>query len=181
LEVRELILCVRKKQKPNAICFSLWGDNIVGWIHNKGDDGSGSLLSLWHKEVFSYEYHLMGKGFIIVYGQHLKSSSRCVVVNVYSPCALSGKKTLWEELSNAKLASQESAWCFCDDFNVVRSRSERKGIRDRGDQSSEIKDFISFIESNSLIELPLVGKNFMWFKTNGTTKSRIDRVLVTKE
>jgi len=26
----------------------------------------------------------MGKGFIVVYGQHLKSSCRCVVINVYS-------------------------------------------------------------------------------------------------
>ncbi len=103
-------VCVQEtkaKEISDARCFSWWGDNKVGWIHNKGEEGGGSLLSLWHKEVFSYENHLMGKGFIVVIGQHLKSSSRCVVANVYSPCALNAKKTLWEELSNAKLASPD--------------------------------------------------------------------------
>ncbi|KAK7335399.1 hypothetical protein VNO80_27216 [Phaseolus coccineus] len=61
-------------------------------------------------------------------GDDVVSVGRCVVVNVYSPCSLSGKKTLWEDLSNAKLASQELAWCFCGDFNAVRSISERKGV-----------------------------------------------------
>ena len=45
---------------------------------------------------------MMGKGFIVIFGQHLKTSSRCVVANVYSSCSLSGKKTLWEDLSNVK-------------------------------------------------------------------------------
>ena len=102
------------------------------------------------------------------------------MVNVYSPCALSAKKSLWEELTNAKLDSQELAWCVCGDFNAVRSRSERKGIG-RGDQSREMNGFNSFIESNSLLDLPLVGKLYTWFKPDGTAKSRIDRALVTEE
>ena len=48
------------------------------------------------------------------------------MANIYSPCALNAKRTLWEELSNVKAASQEPIWCCCGDFNVVRSRSERK-------------------------------------------------------
>jgi len=94
-------VCVQEtksKELSDARCFSLWGDNKVGWIHNKGDDGSGSLLSMWHKEVFDYESHLMETGFIIIYDQYIKTSSRCAVVNVYSPCSLNGKKTLWEDL-----------------------------------------------------------------------------------
>ncbi|KAK7342411.1 hypothetical protein VNO80_25362 [Phaseolus coccineus] len=63
-------------------------------------------------------------------GDDVVSVGRCVVVNVYSPCSLSGKKILSEDLSNAKLASQELAWCFCGDFNAVRSISERKGARE---------------------------------------------------
>lgn len=66
---------------------------------------------------------------------------------MYSPCALSGKKNLWEDFSSAKLASQVLAWCFCGDFNVVRSRNERKGIRGWGEQSSEITGFNSFIDA----------------------------------
>ena len=103
-----------------------------------------------------------------------------VVVNVYAACTLKEKKLLWEELSNCKEASQIVVWCFCGDFNAIRSRSERRGV-DRGDFNSEIKGFNEFIELNMLTNLPIVGKKFTWFKPNGTTKSRIDRVLVTEE
>jgi len=123
----------------------------------------------------------MGKGFIAISGQHLKSSSRCVVANAYSPCALSGKKTLWEDLSNAKSTSQDLVWCLCGDFNAIRNRSERKRVKERGVQASELNDFNSFIDSNLLMELPIVGKNFMWFKNDGSVKSRIDRVLVSED
>jgi len=75
--------------------FSLWRDNNVGWVHYRGDNGSGSLLTMWHKDVFSYESHEIGKGFIVVVGQHFKCSRRCVVVNVYSACSLREKIALW--------------------------------------------------------------------------------------
>jgi len=180
----EKIVCLQETKTSellDARCYTLWGDNKVGWIHNKGDNGSGSLLSLWNTESFSYESHVMGKGFIAISGQHLKSSSRYVVPNVYSPCSLSGKKTLWEDLSNAKSASQDLVWCLCGDFNAVRNRSERKGVKERGAQASELNGFNSYIDSNLLMELPIVGKNFTSFKHDGLTKSRIDRVLVSED
>lgn len=150
-------------------------------MHNKADEGSGSLLSMWNKEGFEYKNHLMGTGFIIIFGHYIKSSSRCVVVNVYSPCTLNGKKSLWEDLTKVKMARHEPTWCFCGDFNAERSRSERKGVRGRGEQTSELIGFNSFIDSIFLLELPLVGKKFPWFKLDGTTKSRINRVFVNEE
>jgi len=64
-------------------CFSLWGDNKIGWLHYEGDNVSGILMSMWHQEAFSYISHVMGKGFIVVCGKHLKFNLRCAVVNVY--------------------------------------------------------------------------------------------------
>jgi len=145
-------------------------------MHNKGNNGSGSVLSMWNKEAFEYENHLMGRGFIIIFGHYIKSSFRCVVVNVYSPCTLNGKKSLWEDLSKVKMALHKPVWCFCGDFNVVRSISERKGVSGRGEQTNELIGFNSFIDSIFLLELPLVGKKFTWFKPDGTEKSRIDSV-----
>ena len=46
---------------------------------------------------------------------------------------------------------------------------------------SELNGFNSFIESNLLIELPIVGKNFTWFKHDGSTKGRIDIVFVSED
>ncbi|XP_068483401.1 uncharacterized protein [Phaseolus vulgaris] len=103
------------------------------------------------------------------------------MVNIYAACTINDKKILWEELSTVKSASQEKVWCLCGDFNAVRSRSERKGIREGSDYSSEIIGFNNFIDANLLLDLPIVGKNYMWFKSNGSAKSRIDRVLVSEE
>ena len=139
-------------------CFSLWGDNNVGWVHYGGENGSGSLLTMWHKDAFTYESHEMGKGFIAVVGQHTKSNCRCVVVNVYSACLLREKIDLWGNLSAIKGASLDPIWCFCGDFNAIRKRGERKGTSVRDNHTSEMGSFNNFIESNMLIELPIVGK-----------------------
>jgi len=176
-------VCIQEtkvSQVTEARCFALWGDNSIGWIHNGGDNGNGSLLSMWHREVFNYESHAMGKGYIAVVGQHKKSGHKCCVVNVYAGCTLKEKKTLWEELSSCKEASQITVWCFCGDFNAIRRRIERQGAG-TSDFNSEIKGFNGFIESNMLLELPIVGKKITWFKPNGVARSGIDRVLVSEE
>jgi len=121
-----------------------------------------------------------GKGYIAIVGLHGKSSQRCCVVNVYAACTLKEKKILWEELSKCKENSQIGMWCFCGDFNAIRRRVERQRTN-RGDFIKEMKEFNGFIETNLLMDLPIVGKKFTWFKSNGTTKSRIDRALVTEE
>jgi len=171
----------KSKVFSDAKCFSLWGDNNIGWLHYEGVTGSGGLLSLWHKEAFCYNSHLMGKGFIDVFGTYSEANVKCVIVNVYAACNLRDKKMLWEEMSNVKASSQDIVWCFCGDFNAIRSRNERKGRTNREDQSSEIVGFNRFIDSNLLFDLPIVGKKFTWFNSNGMTKSRLDRVLITEE
>ncbi|XP_068483221.1 uncharacterized protein [Phaseolus vulgaris] len=165
----------------DARCFNLWGDNNVGWLHYGGDNGSGSLLSLWHKEAFCYDTHVMGKGYIVVYGKHVKINCRCVVVNVYAACSLSDKIVLWKELSDLKKASSDVVWCFCGDFNAIRKNGKRKGVSMRDSNTSEMRDFNCFIEANLLFEIPLVSKPFTWFNSNGKAKSRLDKVLVTEE
>jgi len=93
-----VFVCIQETkaiQFPDARCYSLWGDNKVGWLHFEGDNGGGSLLSMWHKDAFSYESHEMGKGFIVVYGKHIKTNRRCVVANIYAACSLREKKVLW--------------------------------------------------------------------------------------
>ena len=153
----------------------------MGWLHYGGDNGSGSVLSMWHKEAFCYDTHVMGNGFIAVFGQHNKSNRRYLVVNVYAACSLRDKISLWGELTNIKKASLDLVWCFCGDFNAIRKRCERKGVSMRDNQSSEMRGFNNFIDTNLLFEIPLVGKHFTWFNSNGKAKRRLDRVLVTED
>ena len=138
-------------------------------------------MTMWKKSVLGYESHVMGKGFIAFFGKLLRSDLRCIIVNVYAACTYADKKRLWEELSNIKAASQDQLWCFCGDFNAVRTRSERKSIYGSVGCSRETYGFKNFIETNLLLDLPLVGKKYTWFKANGSAKSRLDRILVSEE
>ena len=59
------LVCLQEtkaKEFSAARCYSLWGDNKVGWVHYEGVNGSGSLLSMWHEEAFLYANHVMGEG-----------------------------------------------------------------------------------------------------------------------
>ena len=171
----------KSKEVTQQKCCSLWGSNRIGWLHHEGANGGGCLLSIWYEDAFSYKSHVMRKGFIVVTGNYRKLNLRCAIVNVYAACNMCDKKMLWEELSSVKRASQVKVWCICGDFNAIRNRSERKGIRERADQAREIEGFNGFIDTNVLWELPLVGKKFTWFKANGSAKSRLDRVLVSED
>ncbi|XP_068476267.1 uncharacterized protein [Phaseolus vulgaris] len=101
--------------------------------------------------------------------------------NVYAACNLQDKILLWEALTTLKQSYQNLAWCLCGDFNAVRRPEERKGIRGHSSQKKEIAGFNNFIQNNGWMDIPGVGKRFTWFKANGTTKSRLDRFLVSEE
>jgi len=118
----EQLLCLQEVKAftiTDSRCFSLWGDNKVGWILNEGESGAGSTLSIWHKDAFDYERHVVGRGYITIFGQHIVSKCHCAVINIYASCNLPEKESLWEEVSNIRSAHQNLAWCFCGDFNVV--------------------------------------------------------------
>jgi len=73
------------------------------------------------------------------------------------------------------------AWCCCGDFNAVKSVEERKGVRGSTSQKKEISDFNNFSDKNLLVDLPIVGKKYTWYKVNGSAKSRFDNALVFEE
>ncbi|XP_068498266.1 uncharacterized protein [Phaseolus vulgaris] len=86
-------------QFSDARCYSLWGDNKAGWVHYEGDNGGGSLLSLWHTDAFIYDSHIMGKGFIAVSGQHVKAN---YFNAVRSPGERKGTKERGSQLSEIR-------------------------------------------------------------------------------
>ena len=63
------------------------------------------------------------------------------------------------------------------DFNIIRYPSERVGCESF---SPAMFAFSDFIESNSLVDLPLEGASFTWFRDFGLpSMSRIDRTLAS--
>ena len=97
-------------------------------------------------------------------------------VGVYGPNEDSQRSFLWEELLRVR-ARWPMAWCLVGDFNIIRFSSERLGCESF---SPTMFAFSDFIESNSLVDLPLEGASFTWFRDSGIpSMSRIDRALVS--
>ncbi|GAU10900.1 hypothetical protein TSUD_426720, partial [Trifolium subterraneum] len=70
--------------------------------------------------------------------------------------------------------------CVCGDFNAVRSVEERRSVSGRP-QSFDHLSFNRFIDDNNLVDLPLCGRKFTWFRGNGLSMNRLDRFLLSGE
>ncbi|KAL8549194.1 hypothetical protein ACS0TY_008154 [Phlomoides rotata] len=70
--------------------------------------------------------------------------------------------------------------CVIGDFNSVRDVNERDG-RSMLPNLRDIASFNGFVSGSGLIDLPLHGRKFSWYKPDGSCKSRIDRSLVNHE
>ena len=104
-----------------------------------------------------------------------------VIVNVYRPSLLEEKKVLWKDISELRRRQNNRVWCVIGDFNFVRRQEERRSLFSASDYNIEVRGFNEFIENSELVDVPMVGRKFTWYKPNGSVKSRIDRVLVSRE
>ncbi|GAU32122.1 hypothetical protein TSUD_218730 [Trifolium subterraneum] len=79
---------------------------------------------------------------------------------------MAGKKKLWEDLVIFKQQSGGGEWCLGGDFNAVLHSSERKGIS-ADSRHAERACFNRFVEEMEEIDVPILGKKFSWFSTDG--------------
>ncbi|XP_020223262.1 uncharacterized protein LOC109805546 [Cajanus cajan] len=64
------------------------------------------------------------------------------------------------------------------DFNAVRVEGERRGVSSYW-REDDMKCSDEFIIESELVDLPLVGRKYTWYKINGKCMSRLDRFLVS--
>ncbi|GKV49208.1 hypothetical protein SLEP1_g55970 [Rubroshorea leprosula] len=129
------------------------------------------------QEAGDAEKVLEGDNYIGVFGLWGEDKTPVNIVNVYSSCSLAGKRALWEDLLNL-INSRKGNWCVGGDFNAVRSVEERAGSNG---VSKEMEEFDRFIHDAGLVDLPLTGRKYTWFNSNGLHMSRIDRFLFSEE
>jgi hypothetical protein len=147
-------------------------------VHQTGPNGlSGGLLSIWNKDLFSFKYSFSGSGFLGVCVEW--KESLLYIVNIYSPCSLSGKRKLCSELIEFKLNNDPGEWCLGGDFNSIMKVGERRGSSSAGNQSERL-EFTHFSEVMELVDIPVMGKKFTWFNLDGTAMSRLDRFLISE-
>lgn len=63
----------------------------------------------------------------------------------------------------------------------MRNPAERMGQCCNGAADTSIKKFNDWIDELEVEDAPWVGKNFTWFRPNGSAKSKLDRFLISHE
>jgi hypothetical protein len=170
------------EEVSDSLCFGLWGSDDCQWISSPSQGNSGGLLSIWCKSSFSLIFSFSGEGFVGACLEWGVNKQICYIVNIYSKCDLASKRKLWEVLLMSKNGFGGNAWCVLGDFNAILHREERRGVNDLTSSSlySEMADFNTFVRNMDLEDLPVLGRKFTWSHPNGSSVSRIDRVLVSE-
>jgi len=70
--------------------------------------------------------------------------------------------------------------CLCGDFNSIRDIEERKG-RSTVFKQVDTDIFNKFIADSFLIDLPICGRLFTWYRGDGVSMSRLDRFLLSEK
>ena len=78
-----------------------------------------------------------------------------------------------------KIQSQGGLWCIIGDLNSIRNPSERFGVCHRSLEDGGSREFNEWIEDMEVEEAPWVGSKFTSVRPNGTTKSKLDRFLIS--
>ncbi|XP_045791747.1 uncharacterized protein LOC123886474 [Trifolium pratense] len=155
----------------------LWGHKNVEWVAKESVGLSGGLLIMWNAGLFKVKFSFTSDSFLGLCVEWKEGT--LYIINVYSPCNLSGKRKLWNDLLEFKLNNEQGDWCVGGDFNAVMKEGERQGSSSFS-RINERMEFCQFAEAIELIDVPVAGKKFTWFSADGKAKSRLDRFLLSE-
>ena len=178
------MLCIQETKKEivdRSMCQALWGNTDVRWEAQAASNSAGGILCLWSEKSFKLQRKVIGQGFLLLVGEWLQEQQLIHIITIYSPCDIQNKRILWDNVKQLKYQSQGGLWCVLGDFNNIRASSERVGICHRGSGESNMSEFNEWIEELEVEEVPWLGRQFTWFRPNGTAKSKLDRFLVSPE
>lgn len=83
---------------------------------------------------------------------------------------------MWEALIAHRRNSTIPLWCILGNFNCVRRPEERKGERSISHGGGEYRDFNKFIDDAEVDHIPMTGRRYTWYRSNGKAWSRLDSV-----
>ncbi|XP_058726433.1 uncharacterized protein LOC131597778 [Vicia villosa] len=155
---------------------SFWREEGINFSVSDSEGMSGCLITLWNSSKLKVVCSFKGTGFLGI--KVLSMDKVFYVCNVYSPCSLSTKRVLWKNLLNVKDKFNDGEWLIGGDFNSVKNGGEKKG-RSEIENRAEWEEFAGFISDTGLEDVPCKGKKFSWFSSDGGSKSRLDRFLVS--
>ena len=180
-EKKPFILCIQETKLPVFdvfACKSIWGDDKVDFSYQPSTGASGGLATLWDLNEVEVWTTASLDHVLVVTGRFLRSGDHFTVFNVYAPCDNTRQQVLWNPLSSRIEALMGQNVCVCGDFNAIRSAAERRSVSSASHQES-IDSFNGFVVNNNLVDLPLRGRTYTWYRGDGRTMSRIDRFLLS--
>ena len=136
---------------------------------------------MWSDEAFQLQSKIDGAGFILLKGHWIKEDQLVHIMCIYSPCDIQNKRVLWDSIKQLRNQNSGGLWCILGDFNNVRNPAERMGQCCNGAGDTSIKEFNDWIDELEVEDAPWVGRNFTWFRPNGSAKSKPDRFLISHE
>jgi len=177
------ILCIQETKLyviDTVICKSLWGDDTVEYSYQPSTGSSSGLVTLWDVNEVTVSTTISFDHVLVIVGHFLKTNKSFVLFNVYASCDVSRQQVLWENISLKLNSYMGQNICICGDFNAVRCVEERRSVGLLCRQAG-IANFNQFIDGHFLIDLPLRGHSFTWYRGDGRSMSRLDRFLLSKE
>ncbi|KAL4309519.1 hypothetical protein GQ457_01G007660 [Hibiscus cannabinus] len=156
----------------------LCGHRFGGFSLSPAAGASGGLISMWDTATFSIERQVVQDRVIILVCTIASFKVRCVLVNVYAPNDSNLRSEFLDELTGM-LSTLQVPIIVGEDFNTIKTREEKKVVV--ADEWS-MRKFNEFINSNELIDLPMDGNQFTWFRGGSqVSPSKSDRFLVSTE
>ncbi|GAU35629.1 hypothetical protein TSUD_30470, partial [Trifolium subterraneum] len=159
---------------------TLWGNSSHAFSYRPSVGASAGLLTLWDTSEVEVWSTVSCEHVMWCHGWFTKNGDDFFVANVYAPCEDGAKQGLWVSLAARIQSLERQRICVCGDFNAVKHIDERRSSRG-GARSLDHIHFSRFIEDNNLIDLPLSGRKYTWFKGDDLTMSRLDRFLLSEE
>lgn len=139
---------------------------------------AGGILVMWYTRFLSKLDSMFGSSLVSVVLKMNDIDNYWLFSGVYGSCSDGDRRLLWEDLLAVK-DRWDGPWCIGGDFNVVRFPHERSSSRVYSQAMVEFNDFINTAE---LVDLPLTGGDFTWFRGgDGNQHSRIDSFLVSAD
>ncbi|GAU26347.1 hypothetical protein TSUD_101800 [Trifolium subterraneum] len=182
-EKKPFIVCIQETKMQSCdvfFCSFLWGSSPHAFSFRPSVGVSGGLLTMWDTSEVEVWSSTSREHVLWCHRRFLKAGEEFYLANVYAPCEMGAKQSLWNSLLGRIHLLNGERVCVCWDFNAVRSIEERRSFR-AGSRSSDHIPFNQFIDDVVLIDLPLSGRKFTWYKGDGLAMSCLDRFLLSEE
>ncbi|XP_060170802.1 uncharacterized protein LOC132601754 [Lycium barbarum] len=146
-----------------------------GWesVYYYSPNRKGRIWLMWDPRYCEFSVLQMKEQYVHGQVRIYATNKNFLLTAVYGLHTIVDRKPLWDDLLT--LAQQITIpWLIMGDFNAVLEIEDR--LVGSPVQANEMVDFSNFVQSASMLDLKVVGREYTW--TNNHVFSRIDRGLV---